>query len=106
VLIGRLCQPLGQHDRDIEEPQTGRSARHLIANDVLVRGQGCICKLDAQAWPASGDGTATPRGVLASANVGGFAKTDLAGAAIAWATSTTRTETRWPMSWHATGSTG
>jgi hypothetical protein len=52
-----------------------------------------VCKLDAQAWPASGDGTATRRGVLARpANIGGFAKTDLAGAAIPWATSTTRTE--------------
>ena len=39
-------------------------------------------KLDAQAWSASGDGVTTPRGVLAPANVAGFAKIDAAGAAI------------------------
>lgn len=48
-----------------------------ILQDRLVRD--VQARLDAQAWGAAGDGIATPRGVLAPANVSEFHKIDAAG---------------------------
>lgn len=51
-----------------------------VLQDRLVRD--VSARLDAQAWSSTGDGTTVPRGVLAPANVVGFAEIDLAGAPV------------------------